>query len=174
MFRAGLSLVLALAVAGCCAWRNDSAGPAADSRDNLRRAKTFLAVADYKRAIEACQRQVEQDPSAESYVYLTYVYQAVDGYLEHLAKTDQWLKVEQLYLNLATRDTADLVDPPSVLARIAKEIIQGSVRDQSDVASAMAVRLDKEKVNRLWQEQTAWRSARPEAWWFGVPEAWGW
>jgi len=174
-----LALSAALFAAACaaasCAWHGGGAAVTPDrSHENLKRAKTFLAVGDYKRAIEACQRQVDEYPSAESYVYLTYVYQAVDGYLEYLAKTDQWLKVEHLYLNLATRETQDLVDPPSVLARIAKEIVQGSVRDQSDVAAAMAVRLDKETVNRLWKEQTAWRAAKPESWWFGVPESWVW
>jgi hypothetical protein len=178
MKRLALSAALFAAIcagATSCAWHDGGASVTPDrSRENLKRARTFLAVGDYKRAIEACQRQVDEYPSAESYVYLTYVYQAVDGYLEHLAKTDQWLKVEHLYLNLATRETQDLVDPPSVLARIAKEIIQDSVRDQSDVTAAMAVRLDKETVNRLWKEQTAWRSAKPESWWFGVPDGWGW
>ncbi|MBK9110500.1 MAG: hypothetical protein IPM88_02070 [Nitrospira sp.] len=53
------------------------------------------------------------------------------------------MAVEQLYLNLAYRHTEDLVDPPGGLARMAKEMIQTSVRQQSDVSAAMAVRLNK-------------------------------
>jgi tetratricopeptide (TPR) repeat protein len=167
------AILVAVVVLSSCAWRDDRT-PADFPQDHLRLAKIFLAAGDYRRAIESCQRQIDDHPSAESYVYLTYVYQAIDGYLEHLAKTDQWLKVEQVYLNLASNKTEDLADPPSVMARIAKEMIQGSVRDQADVAAAMAVRLDKETVNRRWQEQTAWRTANPDSWWFGVPDAWGW
>jgi len=144
------------------------------SRDHLKRAKVFLAAGDYRRAVEACQREVEESPSAESYVYLTYVYHAIDGYLDHLAKIDRWVAVEQLYLNLASSGVQDLVDPPDVLARIAKEIIQGSVRQQSDVSAAMAARLDEAVVARLWKQQTAWRTSRPDSWWFGVPEGWAW
>ncbi|KXK05140.1 MAG: hypothetical protein NBKEAIPA_00931 [Nitrospirae bacterium] len=47
------------------------------------------------------------------------------------------MAVEQLYLNLAHRHTEDLVDPPGGLARMAKEMIQSSVRQQSDIAAAM-------------------------------------
>jgi tetratricopeptide (TPR) repeat protein len=144
------------------------------ARDHLKRAKIFLAAGDYRRAIEACQREVEDAPSAESYVYLTYVYQAVDGYLQHLSKTDRWVGVEHLYLNLAARSVEDLVDPPDVLARIAKEVIQSSVQKQSDISAAMASRLDEAAVIRLWKQQSAWRLAQPENWWLGVPEAWGW
>jgi len=143
-------------------------------RDHLRRARVYLAAGDYRRAVEACQREVDEAPSAESYVYLTYVFQAIDGYLDHLAKIDRWVLVEQLFVNLATREAQDLVDPPDVLARIAKEIIQGSVRQQSDVSAAMAARLDEVAVARLWKQQTAWRTARPENWWAGVPEGWAW
>ncbi|MGH7205729.1 MAG: hypothetical protein ACREI2_05925 [Nitrospiraceae bacterium] len=147
---------------------------AAQSRDHLMRAKIFLAAGDYRRALEACLREVDEAPSAESYVYLTYIYQAIDGYLEHLSKTDRWVAVEQLYLNLAARGVEDLVDPPDVLARIAKEIIQGAVQKQSDVSAAMAAKLDEKTVARLWQQQTAWRKARPDSWWSGVPAGWGW
>jgi tetratricopeptide (TPR) repeat protein len=145
-----------------------------ESRAHLKRARAYLAAGDYRRAVEACQRQIDEQPSAESYVYLTYVYQAIDGYLDHLSKTDRWIGVEQLYLNLAMRGAEDLTDPPDVLARIAKEIIQGSVRQQSDVSAAMAARLDKATVERLWKQQTAWRAAKPESWWSGVPEGWNW
>ncbi len=143
-------------------------------RDHLKRAKLFLAAGDYRRALEACQREVEASPSAESYVYLTYVYHAIDGYLDHVSKADRWVLVEQLYVNLATSGPQDLVDPPDVLARIAKEIIQGSARQQSDVTAAMAARLDEAVVARLWKQQAAWRAAKPDSWWWGVPEAWGW
>src|SRR5438105_10952331 len=146
----------------------------APSRDHLKRAKIFLAAGDYRRALEACQREVDEAPSAESYIYLTYVYQTIDGYLEHLSKTDRWVAVEHLYVNLATKGAEDLVDPPDVLARIAKEIIQGAVQKQSDVSAAMAAKLDEKTVARLWQQQTAWRKARPDNWWAGVPDGWGW
>ncbi|MBI4401993.1 MAG: hypothetical protein HY581_10225 [Nitrospirae bacterium] len=158
----------------CTLYANPTQAAPELPRDHLKRAKIFLAAGDYRRAFEACQREVEQAPSAESYVYLTYVYHAIDGYLEHLAKADRWVAVEQLYLNLATGDVRDLVDPPDVLARIAKEIIQGSVRQQSDVTAAMAARLDQAVVERLWKQQTVWRTARPESWWFGIPEGWAW
>jgi hypothetical protein len=148
--------------------------PSAGSDSHLKRARIYLAAGDYRRAIEACQREIDESPSAESYVYLTYVYHAIDGYLDHLSKTDRWIGVEQLYLNLATRDPEDLADPPDVLARIAKEIIQGSVRQQSDISAAMATKLDKARVEGLWKQQTAWRKERPESWWSGVPAEWNW
>lgn len=144
------------------------------SRTNLHRAKVFLAAGDYRHAVEACQREVEEAPSAHSYVYLTYVYQAIDGYLEAMAKADRWVAVEQLYLNLATHHIEDLTDPPDVLARIAKELIQESARRQADVTAAMAARLDKAATERLWTQQTAWRAAHPDDWWNGVPEVWNW
>src|SRR5574341_377169 len=133
---------------------------------NLQRAKVFLAAGDFRRAIEACQQDIAEHPSAERYVYLTYVYQALDAYAEFLAKTDRWVQVEQLYLNLATGRPEDLVDPPDVLARIAKELIQSAAQKQADVSAAMASRLDDALVKRLWMQQTAWRKARPESWWF--------
>ncbi len=76
--------------------------------------------------------------------------------------------------NLAARGVEDLVDPPDVLARIAKEIIQGAVQKQSDVTAAMAAKLDEKTVTRLWQQQIAWRSARPDSWWASVPDTWVW
>jgi hypothetical protein len=151
-----------------------SIASADDGSRHLKRARTYLAAGDYRRAVEACQRQIDEAPSAESYLYLTYVYQAIDGYLDHLSKTDRWVGVEQLYLNLATRQVEDLTDPPDVLARIAKEVMQGSVRQQSDVTAAMAARLDNAAVARLWKLQTAWRTAQPDNWWSGVPEGWNW
>lgn len=174
LIRFGLA-TLAAAVLQTAGIQTDSAYGASDpSAGYLHRAKVFLAAGDYKRAIEACQREVDAHPSAESYVYLTYVYHALDGYLEHLAKTDRWMAVEHLFLNLATGRPEDLVDPPDVLARIAKEIIQNAAQRQSDISAAMAARLDKAVTERLWKQQTAWRETRPDDWWFGVPDGWGW
>lgn len=138
----------------------------------LGKASLFLAAGDYRRALEACQREIDEAPSAASYIHLTYVYQAIDAYLEHLSREERWMAVEQLYLNLAYRDTEDLVDPPGGLARMAKEMIQSSVRQQSDVSAAMAIRLDNAESDRLWQEQAQWRAANPKTWWQGVPKPW--
>ena len=133
----------------------------------------YLVAGDYRRALELTQREIDEAPSAGSYIHLTYVYHAIDGYLEHLSKEERWTAVEHLYLNLAYRDTEDLVDPPGGLARMAKEMIQASVRQQSDVSAAMAARLDKSESDRLWSEQTRWRAANPDTWWRGIPMAWG-
>lgn len=141
---------------------------------NLQRAKVFLAAGDFRRAIEACQRDVVEHPSVERYVYLTYVYQALESYVEFLARTDQWVQVEHLYLNLVSSRPEDLVDPPDVLARIAKEVIQSAAQKQADLTAAMASRLDDALVKRLWTQQTAWRKAHAESWWFGVPPEWRW
>ncbi len=138
----------------------------------LAKANLFLAAGDYRRALEACQRAIDDAPSAAHYIHLTYVYQAIDAYLEHLSQEERWMAVEHLYLNLAYRDTEDLVDPPGGLARMAKEMIQASVRQQSDVSAAMANRLDKAESDRLWVEQTQWRAANPKTWWQGMPAAW--
>ena len=80
--------------------------------------------------------------------------------------------VEQVYLNLAYKDPQDLIDPPGGLARMAKELIQTGVRQQSDVSAAMASRLNKNETDRLWQQQTEWRTANPDTWWTGIPDAW--
>ncbi len=144
------------------------------TREQLRRAKIFLAAGDYRRAVEACLREVADSPSVESYVYITYVYQALDGYIEHLANTDRWVGIEQLYVNLTFQGPQDLVDPPEVLARIAKEIIQGSVQRQSDVTAAMAARLNEAETGRLWKQQKSWRAENPDRWWAGVPPEWNW
>lgn len=143
-------------------------------RPYLTRAKVFLAAGDYRRALDASLREVEEAPSAESYVYLTYVYHTIDGYLEHLATHDRWIQVEHLFLNLAARGAADLVDPLDALARMAKEIMHEALQKQSDIAAAMATRLDKTTTERLWQQQAAWRKARPDDWWAGVPKEWAW
>jgi tetratricopeptide (TPR) repeat protein len=145
-----------------------------DVRANLGRARIFLAAGDYRRAIEACQEEITARPSARSYVYLTYVYQAVDAYLDALAQADRWIQVEQLSRSLASGRPEELLDPPDVLARIAKELIQESARKQSDATAAMAERLDKEEVTRLWVQQKSWRVRSPEGWWFGVPPEWNW
>ena len=142
------------------------------THSSLAKANLFLAAGDYRRALEACQREIDDAPSAASYIHLTYVYQAIDAYLEHLLQKERWMAIEHLYLNLAYRDTEDLIDPPGGLARMAKEMIQASVRQQSDVSAAMANRLDKAESDRLWVEQAQWRATNPEIWWQGVPETW--
>ncbi|HQR14841.1 MAG TPA: hypothetical protein PLZ37_09775 [Nitrospira sp.] len=147
---------------------------ATERMSHLERAAVFLKAGDYRQALEACQAEVRDAPSVRSYVYLTYAYHALDGYLQHLAHTDQWVRVEQLYLNLSTGRVEDLLDPPDVLARIAKEVIQQAVQRQADVTAAMAARLDDRLVAQLWQEQTAWRRARPDDWWSGAPPQWQW
>jgi hypothetical protein len=139
---------------------------------NLTKTNLFLAAGDYRRAVEACQREIDDAPSAASYIHLTYIYQAIDAYLDHLSQEERWMAVEHLYLNLAYRDTEDLVDPPGGLARMAKEMIQASVRQLSDVTAAMANRLDKAESDRLWVEQAKWRATNPKTWWQGVPIAW--
>jgi hypothetical protein len=141
---------------------------------NLQRAKTFLAAGDFRRAVEACRQEVQERPSAESYLYLTYVYQALDAYVEALVKADQWVAMEHLYLNLTSGTPEDLVDPPNVLARIAKELIQSAARQQADVTAELATRLDAKVVARVWPQQTAWRKLKPEGWWMGVPPEWAW
>lgn len=93
---------------GVCLWSAvQGAVPAqleaAEQPSHLQRAAVFLKAADYRQAVEACQAAVRETPSARTYVFLTYVYHALDGYLEHLATTDQWVRVEQLYLNLTDR-----------------------------------------------------------------------
>jgi len=55
---------------------------------------------------------------------------------------------------------------------MAKEMVQTSVRQQSDMSAAMASRLDHAESNRLWQEQAAWRAEHPKTWWQGVPKPW--
>lgn len=139
---------------------------------NITRLHLYLAAGDYRRALEICQREIDANPSAAGYIRLTYVYHSIDAYLEHLSQEERWMAVEHLYLNLAYRDTEDLIDPPGGLARMAKEMIQTSVRQQSDVSVAMAVRLDKSESDRLWTEQTEWRAENPTTWWEGIPNAW--
>jgi len=141
---------------------------------HLQRAKVFLAAGDYRRAVEACRQEVHDHPSARSYLYLTYVYQALDAYVESLAKADHWVKMEHLYLNLSSGGAEELLDPPNVLARMAKEMIQAAARQQSDVTSELATRLDPSVVAEVWPQQTAWRKAKPDGWWFVIPPEWPW
>ena len=132
----------------------------------------YLAAGDYRRALELAQREVDETPSAASYIHLTYVYHAIDAYLAYLSQEENWTAVEHLYLNLTYRDSEDLVDPPGGLARMSKEMIQTSVRQQSDVSSAMAARLDKAESDRLWVEQAGWRRTNEKTWWQSVPSSW--
>jgi hypothetical protein len=154
------------------------AAPAAPPHDlasaHLARAKTFLAAADYRRAIESCQQEVAERPSAAAYVYVTYVYQALDAYIDALARADRWVLVEQLARSLGSQRPEEMIEQPDVLARIAKELIQDAARRQADVAAGMAARLDADRVNMLWMQQTRWREQRPDGWWLGVPPEWGW
>jgi len=140
----------------------------------LARAKVYLAAGDYRRAVEACQMNLDQSPSVESYVYLIYVYHALDGYLEWLAKRDEWVKVGQLSLSMVNRGTMDLVDPPDLLARMAKELLHEGIRQQYDLMASMANRLDRPRVDQLWLEVQAWQKRHLENWWAGVPEQWQW
>ena len=144
------------------------------SATHLQRAKIFLAAGDYRRAVEACRQEVQEHPSARSYLYLTYVYQALEAYVESLAKADEWVAMEHLYLNLSSGGPEELLDPPNVLARMAKEMIQAAARQQADVTAELATRLDPSVVKVLWPEQTAWRKAKPDGWWLAVPPEWTW
>ena len=141
---------------------------------HLQRAKIFLAAGDFRRAVEACRQEVQEQPSARSYLYLTYVYQALDAYVEALAKADQWVAMEHLSLNLSSGGPEELLDPPNVLARMAKEMIQASARQQADVTAELATRLDPSLVTVVWPQQKAWRKAKPDGWWLGVPPEWTW
>lgn len=140
----------------------------------LSRAKIYLAAGDYRRAVEACQLNIDQNPSVESYVYLIYVYHALDGYLEWLAQQDSWTEVGRLSLSMVNRGTMDLVDPPDMLSRMAKEILQEGVRQQFDVTAGMANRLDKKRVDELWMERKTWKEAHPNSWWASIPPSWQW
>ncbi|MDA0738929.1 MAG: hypothetical protein O2999_09545 [Nitrospirae bacterium] len=140
----------------------------------LHRAKIYLMAGDYRRAVEACQLQIDRSPSVESYVYLIYVYHAIDGYVEWLAKQDNWGEVGRLSLSMVNRGTMDLVDPPNMLSRMAKEILKEGLRQQFDVAAGMANRLNKSRADELWLERKAWEEAHPTNWWSGVPESWNW
>jgi hypothetical protein len=174
MVHRGLGVVVSLALLTFIMSAPVDAEQGRNDLSRLSRAKVFLAAGDYRHAIEMCQKEVEEAPSVESYVYLTYAYHALNGYLDHLAKTDQWVKVEQLYVNLAFRDLDALTNPPDILARMAKEIMHESASRQADVSAAMAARLNEAVTARLWKQQTAWRAAKPDSWWAGPPSEWNW
>jgi SH3-like domain-containing protein len=170
------AVVLAMGLfAVCVAGHGPAWGAGGEAQfTNLQRAKIHLAAGDFRRAVDACRKEVDAHPSVETYLYLTYVYQALDSYVEVLAKADQWVAVELLYINLSGARPDDLVDEPDVLARIAKEVIQLAVRRQADMTAAMAARLDAAAVSRLWEQQSDWRKTKPDGWWFGVPPEWVW
>ena len=173
--RTGWSVVCALALMLLTVGCGTSVPLAASTPPtHLQRAKVFLAAGDFRRAVEACRQEVQDHPSARSYLYLTYVYQALDAYVESLAKADHWVAMEHLYLNLSSGGPEELLDPPNVLARMAKEMIQASARQQADVTSELATRLDPSLVTVVWPQQTAWRKAKPDGWWFTVPPDWQW
>ena len=148
-------------------------GPVA-ANTHLARAKVFLQAGDYRRAVEACQRNIDHDPSVEAYVYLAYVYEAIDGYLAYLAKQEDYVKVEQLSLNLTAREVIDIIDPPNVMPRMAQELIHEGLRQQFDITASMANRLNRARTDELWLQQSAWRESQPNSWWAGVPMAWEW
>lgn len=52
---------------------------ATEHMTHLERAAVFLKAGDYRHALEACQAEVKDRPSARSYVYLTYAYHALDS-----------------------------------------------------------------------------------------------
>ena len=64
----------------------------------VERVGVFLMAGDYRWALEACEQALHDRPSTEGYLHLTYVYQAIDAYLEQLSKDESWTAVEQLYL----------------------------------------------------------------------------
>src|SRR5262249_6635155 len=132
------------------------------------------AAGDFRRAVEACRQEGQEHPSARIYLYLSYVYQALDAYVESLGQTDQWVALEHLSLHLSCGGAEELLDPPHVLARMAKEMIQASARQQGDVTAELATRLDPAVVAVVWPQQTAWRKAKPDGWWLGVPPEWPW
>ena len=172
---AGWSLVCAVALSFCMTGCGGTASTVASTPPtHLSKAKVFLAAGDFRRAVEACRQELLERPSARSYLYLTYVYQALDAYVESLAKADQWVAMEHLSLNLSSGGVDELLDPPNVLARMAKEMIQAAARQQADVTAELATRLDPSVVAVVWPQQTAWRKAKPEGWWLTVPPEWAW
>ena len=169
----GLVVFLMIVLLGIHGWAQ-SVQIQQSRNEYLARAKVYLGGGDYRRAVEACQRNIDFNPSVEAYVYLAYVYQAIDGYLASLAKQEDYVKVEQLALNLTAREMIDLIDPPNVMPRMAQELIHEGLRQQFDVTAAMANRLNRTRTDELWAQQTLWREANPDTWWTGVPEAWKW
>jgi len=174
------SVVFCLFVSGLCGLFVPSTSMGGGSQHQmslnaeLARAKIFVQAGDYRRAVEACQRHIDQHPSVEAYVYLAYVYQAIDGYLSFLAKKEDYVQVEQLSLNLTAREVIDIIDPPNVMPRMAQELIHEGLRQQFDIAASMANRLDRARTDELWLQQSAWRESQPDSWWAGVPSEWNW
>ena len=165
-------LGLVLMLGGGPAFGEPATAVTGSPRTSLMKANIYMVAGDYRRALEACQKEIDNAPSVEAYIHVTYVFHAIDAYLDHLSKEERWTAVEQLHLNLAYKDPQDLIDPPGGLARMAKEMIQTSVHQQADVSAAMATRLNKSETDRLWQQQTQWRTANPQSWWTGMPDTW--
>ena len=169
--------VLMMVVGGFLAVPNgraEMANPQMVVNTELARAKVFLQAGDYRRAVEACQRNIDQNPSVEAYVYLAYVYEAIDGYLAYLAKKEDYVKVGQLSLNLTAREVIDIIDPPNVMPRMAQEMIHEGLRQQFDITASMANRLNRTRTDELWMQQTEWRDSNPDSWWAGIPKVWQW
>ena len=160
-------LMVPITISQAIGYQGDDLGP-------LEKAKIYLAAGDYRRAVKACQEHLDRSPSVEAYVNLTYVYHAMDGYMEWLAAKDEWGKVGQLSLSLVDGGTRDLVDPPNMLSRMAKELLHEGLRQQFDITASMANRLNRERVDQLWQEQAVWKAEHPDDWWSGIPESWKW
>lgn len=152
----------------------EMAQPQRPSATDLARAKVFIQAGDYRRAVEVCQRNIDQHPSVEAYVYLAYVYQAIDGYLASVVKQEDYVKVEQLSLNLTAREVIDIIDPPNVMPRMAQELIHEGLRQQFDITASMANRLNRARTDELWLQQSAWRESQPDSWWADVPLEWKW
>jgi len=38
----------------------------------------------------------------------------------------------------------------------------------------MANRLNRERTDELWLQQSAWRESQLNSWWAGVPKSWHW
>jgi tetratricopeptide (TPR) repeat protein len=169
----GVGAVLVVGLQLSDSWAQSVQIPVA-TNEHLARATVYLVAGDYRRAVEACQQNIDLNPSVEAYVYLAYVYQAIDGYLGSLVKQEDYVKVEQLALNLTAREIVDLIDPPNVLPRMAQELIHEGIRQQFDLTAAMANRLSRTRTDELWAQQTLWRQAKPDSWWAGVPDAWKW
>lgn len=176
----GLPCWLLILVIALCGWLDPPNGFAETDQGqlvantDLARAKVFLQVGDYRRAIEACQRNIDHYPSVDAYVYLAYVYEAIDGYLAYLAKQEDYVKVGQLSLNLTAREIIDIIDPPNVMPRMAQELIHEGLRQQFDITASMANRLNRARTDELWLQQSAWRESQPNSWWAGVPNEWQW
>ena len=63
---------------------------------SVERTGLVLMAGDYRRALEACEQAIQERPSAEAYLQLTYVDQAIDAYLDQLSKDDIVAKIARL------------------------------------------------------------------------------